>query len=977
MGALKQDYDSEEETLSARKKADQRWGMSPAELEAGVSMTDGNRSSMVNGESQLADKKSIPFDSEQDAPKSTSLKGRLLNHKKAIGGFGGVGLISLFIAGAGFVQGPFQLLQFSKLLQGAHFSNQENFGNDRTSRLTTLYRYAKTGTVQGTRLGAVGQKAAGRAEARLIKDTGLRPIYDPLNGRMGGFEILDETKAKKTVGELTKDQRVLVRSGGFSEFTGVNGEGDPTRGRLLTFDTADLSNRQVDALKRGAVSTVIDATDLRNISSAVSSRLLKKLGGIGVRFHPWDNFVRRTGEAPLAYRQRVKEARTETIKNGDVSLTERDLTRQTDADGNPVDNNADFDVDEAVSVGNESREISKNAVADGASINGTRNSKLISAGKKILSKLKGPAAVVGVVCAVKDLGNLSEDIQKAQVLYPMMRIGVRWMSIGSQIVSFSDINLEEMAVDIDDLYDEETGLGVVAAATIQNSNDQPVTGPDLDPAVRPSGVNGKPALFETIDSIRGADQICGVDNFISGIPVVGTVLGAPDAFINAVLSGVGLPTPEDLFTSLATLLSGESLNLNPIGPELGNIASYGARLASTEQSLGMGGSELSEPEATQLKAYNQELKKQEFAELPFYARLLDLTSTDSLASITLRNTPTKPENIARSFIGSVVAAVNPLELVSDYAGGAASAQDRDLSYDYGFPEFGFSLEEQQNPNIQDPYENAQYVETNIDRLGEEYGKCYPITITASLDIQIDGSEEAVSQFTQPEGCSAPLNAVDSLRYRMYLFDSVTAHSLNCYEGEGSSCDQIGFNAPIVQSGGTNNAVSGGTGEEIPLNGYKIEGIQVDSEADSCTGDLRSGSKIIADYVKQRWGKSYGGYDCRTKSTGPSLSIHSEGRAIDQSYDAFNPTELQEANETFGWLLANAQSIGVQYVKFWKLQWSPTNGLRCVTSPSDSEDHNNHIHYEVNRIAAAEQTPWYTTPTDFTPFTINQDLCPTP
>lgn len=164
----------------------------------------------------------------------------------------------------------------------------------------------------------------------------------------------------------------------------------------------------------------------------------------------------------------------------------------------------------------------------------------------------------------------------------------------------------------------------------------------------------------------------------------------------------------------------------------------------------------------------------------------------------------------------------------------------------------------------------------------------------------------------------------------------------------------------------------------PSGNYKIAGIESVQRVDRCYGTMRAGASELSAHVAQRWQPTdSGGYSCRNRTTSNELSVHADGRAIDQDFRARDDEEGERANKLFGWLIANAQPLGVQYIKYWKLEWSPHGGLHCNRNRDDIDDHENHIHYELNPAGAARLTPWFAMPTDYPPVEIDQSMCGMP
>ena len=136
------------------------------------------------------------------------------------------------------------------------------------------------------------------------------------------------------------------------------------------------------------------------------------------------------------------------------------------------------------------------------------------------------------------------------------------------------------------------------------------------------------------------------------------------------------------------------------------------------------------------------------------------------------------------------------------------------------------------------------------------------------------------------------------------------------------------------------------------------------------------------------------YCCRQNTANPSqYSVHSEGRAI----DFFIPTwpcssKLVPAGARyFGhptcatwpggaarndlgdrlamWLAENAEAIGVEFLIYDRTKWSRRYGWRPYTG---AHPHNEHVHIELTRLAAATKNPggtlqnFYSNPLDYAP-----------
>jgi hypothetical protein len=139
-----------------------------------------------------------------------------------------------------------------------------------------------------------------------------------------------------------------------------------------------------------------------------------------------------------------------------------------------------------------------------------------------------------------------------------------------------------------------------------------------------------------------------------------------------------------------------------------------------------------------------------------------------------------------------------------------------------------------------------------------------------------------------------------------------------------------------------------------------------SGASSCTGSLRPGARALGEFLVAEFGAtSFGGYNCRTIGGSGSLSVHSEGRAIDV-YVPMDGTGANAADNGLGdpianWLIENAEYVGMSYVIWDRASWGAHRGGDKHRVYGGSHPHNNHLHIELTWAAAAQDTPWFTDP----------------
>jgi peptidoglycan hydrolase-like protein with peptidoglycan-binding domain len=123
-------------------------------------------------------------------------------------------------------------------------------------------------------------------------------------------------------------------------------------------------------------------------------------------------------------------------------------------------------------------------------------------------------------------------------------------------------------------------------------------------------------------------------------------------------------------------------------------------------------------------------------------------------------------------------------------------------------------------------------------------------------------------------------------------------------------------------------------------------------AERCSGGAAPGAVALLRWLKERWPEGWSGgiYNCRPVRGRQSMSIHSEGRAVDFMLPGVsNPVGMSIVRA----LGANGDRNGIQTVIWDRRIWSrrSPNG-RAYTGVNP---HTDHLHIELNRSAAQSLT----------------------
>ncbi len=702
---------------------------------------------------------------------------------------GGV-LIGGGIFGASILSGPFQFIHMAQRLQ-KHFRSNEDFGNDRTSKVLI---YALAGKdIQKGRLGVTSNIAADKWEKKMLEKTGMKPVYSEPLRRHVGFEIVNENKFLDFMGDQglknNKTSRKLeqlidqnaelvsadnVRDRNDTKLNIVNNNG-PVAGDARVLSIARETNKN----KRTWITTINKSTDINNVVTSIGSRLAKKRGG--VNFHPLSKV---TGKIDEASAKRIQENRASNIEDGVEPNPDIVGASEGDADGDG--NNDPPRADSQAASGD-----AKNLISE------FRKSGIVKVGAS-------SAAVVGVLCAAKQFGNGVDEYKYTNNMLPMLRMGMNTVATGSQAMAGNDIDLATMGVMVDYMYDKEKNTSWTQAESIR-AEEGKTGGTPMPKEANLKNIGDKPQFFNLLDKAPGLDTACSlVDGFL-GIPGIKQLSNAVGAIttgaMDLALKPLGSSTA-DLTESALKAVAGKSVNANAKGAEFGNLANTGTFLAANDQAIAMGGTALNNDQRTQLANLENEAELQEESSKSVIARYFDPYSSTSLAASIIDSSPTnfaqfsnmaaKPVSLISSSFSSLFSSLTPQ---ANAAG----------NFEYGVPKYGFSLAERQNDDYENPYTNALLVEPHLDSLNEKYGdKCFGLTVTADdSGVHINSGDKPANVFKvqKDPDCNATTNTDDRFNhYRMYIADAYTAVSLACNEGDEQACTELGnSNAPSTDT----------------------------------------------------------------------------------------------------------------------------------------------------------------------------------
>lgn len=775
------------------------------ESDAGVLSELKNSSEVFESEQKSLEKSFYNPNSDEEYEK-IKISG---NKKKA--GIGAGVLVVLFGGGIGIfsmLAQPLQFIQMSSMLRNFHFSDGENF-SDR--RMTKIARYIRYGNTHKTRLSYIGNKYADRLEGRLLK-SGLQSTYTGQGSTFSGYIIdPDNAESSKTLGDIKNKTPDEIKSDLNKKYGIDPGKVDFTPEGKLKIN-ADAFSLKGNINSQRLMRTALQDAGYSKIGAAMRARVMGKRAG--VTWNPLKVLDRKITKSVSARIADFKEARAKRINNGtDVSFKatgEKDP--DTDADGNPT---------EKPNPTNDGAADEMNKLRDGPDTPKTNiKNKMKAAGKGLLG--------IGIICAMKSLADGYDTIKHANVVLPLMRIGVEALAVGDQIVTGQNLDPAHIDAMTELMYDEDLQTSWRSARSIQAEAGENLTGEDISDEAR---INSEGNIFTKIfDLIPGLGGVCKVTNGIIG-QVVGVALSwsGPVALfgdlIKDYLSGMVVGKLAD---GLINWLAGNPIDVEVAGVQYGNYINFGARLAANDSAIASGGRKLSGVEVAELKSIRLKDEQIDFNQKSFVAKIFDAKDYRTPAGKFIANqAPNPAQNIARVVSEIPKSTANIFSPIRTLVSQKTSAES---AYDYGFNKYGFSVDEEEKTIIENPFENDAYVEnllnTKANELSETTTKCFGIQIVkkkiANDEVWTPVSVGEVPKYVDIEKepkCSD--TSEEFLRIRMWIHDTQLISSYACFEdGADDSCVEFGLAPDTGASNGSNlsNATSTGMAN-VNCDGY--------------------------------------------------------------------------------------------------------------------------------------------------------------
>lgn len=701
-------------------------------------------------------------------------------------------IFAIWVAGS-FIAGPLQFLNFANSIRIPHFSATEHFTD---SRLGKIMVYSRTNTVGDTRLNAIERTYKGKILASMEK-AGFKPatpVTDTAASKLNflkDWEIDTSTKGSPFEGMSQEEVRNWAK-------TNLGDSSTVSEYKGKTYIKTDSFIKQVKTTYE--LNRVLGKSRL---TSAVRTRVLGKF--FDFTLHPmhiadqkinsW--FVNKTSDAFKKW-----QSNRETKIGSGASVVET------------VDSRS------AKDATNATKDRPAQAIDGGStdSIGGSKASQAISSLKDFATsktgKIGGGALLgVGIICGAREVANGIGDFKLAQVYEPLIRTYMEAVSVAAQIAAGEDVDMTQLNYYAEKMVERDQNGKILNDTSMSKSikaNNGESGGIDLDTNTKEAIKAGAipTGLQWTVTGTTGSlvSALCGTTGqIIGGVLTIGSIFiggGILTTLIGAAAFGAGIHYATQW-------LQGQAVNIDATGAEYGSQADYGGALTGAAQAMQFAGNTLTSTQISELNQQTAEYQQQEFDSQSFIARLFNPVDTHSLTSQMIESNVFDTKNTIASLQEGLL---SPLSAIPNFFSNIFSGKKAFAAastYDYGIPVLGFSLEDQNDPIIAIPQENAQKVgelldDPNQSSQAQEYiaraKRCYDVNIvkgTDGWDVMPTTAPDAfksiyIDKGYQDSDCNTS-GAQDPnwLRIRAFIADTAVIESWACTEGDDASCAASG------------------------------------------------------------------------------------------------------------------------------------------------------------------------------------------
>lgn len=754
-----------------------------------------------------------------------SIRGNITKKKAALGGgvIGAIVLIIMFF----LASGPLEFIHIAQLLEQFHFKSQQDQSNDRFLQEARYIRYKASGKVYRTNLGVFQNYVADRLEARL-KAAGIEPSYN--NSSVGvnrdGWILDPEKLSASDFTDFSGKSPAEIKQFFDENYPGVDAK--LINGKIF-IDESRVNSSIFGQSSFGKLSRLfLKTSKMNSITAAEGARIMSARAG-----STWHPITRAKNIAIKNLVEFLKNWYSGTEKGTTEPISVEDQSKSTDPTAKDRAKTLAAEAEKQLGEGQQT------AQAESGGDTGAQT--------KLADSLKGKLAAgsltaTALACILKGLDSSSAQIKEAQVVLPLVREGATMMAVGNQAMSGQDIDTQQLGyyktlLDGPSTQNKDSTATTswFDAASIQAELGKSNSGISADGTLKTIN-SSSPFHFLNTDGFKTAlDPLCSTPGQIFQV-VIGILSGGD--IENTILQGiVQAIIGNKLLDDAAHWLAGSAVDPFARGADFGNAINYGSRLAANAQAITNGGRALSSKESGQLALFEASQSEQDFQSHGIAYRLFNAYDERSAISKLIDEQSPQPgqqlHNVASALLNfSHIFASIPK--IFTPAAHAASAP-----YDYGFPQYGFSVGEMNNSTVSNPYKNADEVVNSILPAHPDYIQriqdCFGATIDpntydiTSFDLNpIDpthphpGEQNFWASPGSPDFNSSCTDTSPAwMQVRFYVFDTQTMESTACYLGDPSdtqsaqACSDIGNDQSGGYSSGSNNPSPGSYQNPFP------------------------------------------------------------------------------------------------------------------------------------------------------------------
>jgi hypothetical protein len=669
-----------------------------------------------------------------------------------------------FLLGGGFygsvlLSGPAQLLQLGHVLE-VPFTSSDATSEIRTNNLFRWWRAQRTGDIGETRVGYWGSKSFASTIGKL-NDIGISFERNQLTGNPREMTIDTEKLAEKypELKEMGGNEKKAWLADKFNVTEDQLGQLVGTGGDRYVVNTQDIGIKAMRGLTKDALLALEDGKAVTFMRFRIAAEFFN---------------------APSAFHPLKKLTASQENKYGHKKYAQQQEEERQKAVQAPL---------------------AEEAAAPRSIIKEKMSSVKAGVDKALL--------ITAAVCAIRDVGDSVVAFNRDAIAAPTALHALDTAAVASQ-VRYGDASMEQVGAAVDSWYDS-SGKSIwdgQALRSLQGQEGGIDISEDYKQAFSPSTTASmlKDTVGGGIAGRFACSKIGRAVQFIGALAVVvsgffdgslswsfGTIakLG-----IEAVVTGATIHMITAQITNLVEDKAVVPLLMS--GPLGGNLLAYGAREASNINAIASGGIELSSKAAGALSAQYEEQNQKEFEARPIFARLFD---THDYRSFISRFSSSLSPSLSRNALSLLSTITNIGSVLPHVFSSLLPKAAADSSYDWPFPQYGISTNLLNDPDLQDPYDNAGKVAQFLDTGGleaqyysDKAKACFGVNIYKDDDNlwnieKVTDVNPASDSYTS-QGCG---NTSDEMwrRIIMFIYDTDTIGAISCYSGDDTACSTVG------------------------------------------------------------------------------------------------------------------------------------------------------------------------------------------